>query len=110
MPPEQCLSVVVPCYNEQATIATSLRLVLESPWTGEVIVVDDGSTDGSAAIVESIRDRRVRLLRQPVNQGKGAALRRGFTAATQPYVVVHDADLEYDPQDFSVLLPPLLDG
>ncbi|MEY2403999.1 MAG: hypothetical protein QOD38_1550 [Acidimicrobiaceae bacterium] len=110
MPAERCLSVIMPCYNEQATIADSLQLVLDSPWTGEVIVVDDGSTDTSAKIVESNDDPRVRLLRQPVNQGKGAALRRGFAAATQPYVVVQDADLEYDPRDFSVLMPPLLEG
>ena len=99
----------MPCYNEQATILEALRLVLESPWTGEVVVVDDGSTDGSPDTVETITDPRVRLLRQPVNQGKGAALRRGFAAATMPYVVVQDADLEYDPRDYAVLMPPLLE-
>jgi glycosyltransferase involved in cell wall biosynthesis len=107
--PRQCLTVVMPCFNERATIAESLRLVLASPWTGEVVVVDDGSTDGSPEIVESVDDARVELLRQPFNQGKGAALRRGFAAATMPYVVVQDADLEYDPRDFSTLLPPLLE-
>jgi glycosyltransferase involved in cell wall biosynthesis len=107
--PARCLSVVMPCYNERPTIAESLRLVLASPWTGEVIVVDDGSVDGSPDIVSAIDDPRVRLLQQRVNQGKGAALRRGFAAATMPYVVVQDADLEYDPRDFSVLMPPLLE-
>jgi len=105
----QCLTVVMPCFNEQATIEESLGLVLKSPWTGEVIVVDDCSTDGSAGIVEGIDDPRLTLLRQPYNQGKGAALRRGFAAATMPYVIVQDADLEYDPTEYDVLLPPLVD-
>jgi glycosyltransferase involved in cell wall biosynthesis len=99
----------MPCFNEHATIARAIRLVLESPWVGEVIVVDDGSTDGSAEIVEGIGDPRVSLLCQSVNQGKGAALRRGFVGAAMPYVVVQDADLEYDPRDYAVLLPPLLE-
>src|SRR5207247_121666 len=97
MSPRPCLSVIVPCYNERATIAEVLRQVLASPWTGEVVVVDDGSSDGSADVVQSVTDPRVRLLRQTVNQGKGAALRRGLAVATMPYVVVQDADLEYDP-------------
>src|SRR5690349_16196490 len=100
-PAHQCLSVVVPCFNERATIADALALVLASPWTGEVIVVDDGSTDGSPDIVDGVDDDRVTLLRQPHNQGKGAALRRGFAAASMPYVVVQDADLEYDPRDYT---------
>lgn len=104
------LSVVMPCFNEEATIATTVKRVLDSPYTAEVIVVDDGSSDASASIVESLADPRVRLFRQPVNQGKGAALRRGFKEATQPYVIVQDADLEYDPSDFGELLAPLLSG
>jgi glycosyltransferase involved in cell wall biosynthesis len=100
----------MPCFNEEATIATTVKRVLDSPYTAEVIVVDDGSSDSSASIVESLADPRVRLLRQPVNQGKGAALRRGFKEATQPYVIVQDADLEYDPSDFGELLAPLLAG
>ena len=107
---ESVLSVVMPCFNEEATIATTVKRVLDSPFTAEVIVVDDGSTDGSVAIVESLDDPRVRLFRQPYNQGKGAALRRGFAEATQPYVIVQDADLEYDPADFATLLAPLLSG
>jgi glycosyltransferase involved in cell wall biosynthesis len=107
---EAVLSVVVPCFNEQATIATTLKRVLDSPYTGEVIVVDDASTDGSTGIVEALGDPRIRLLRQGVNQGKGAALRRGFAEATQPYVIVQDADLEYDPADYATLLAPLVAG
>jgi glycosyltransferase involved in cell wall biosynthesis len=107
---EAVLSVVMPCFNEAATIATTVKRVLDSPYTAEVIVVDDGSTDASVAIVESLDDPRISLFRQPYNQGKGAALRRGFAEATQPYVIVQDADLEYDPSDFPALLAPLLSG
>jgi glycosyltransferase involved in cell wall biosynthesis len=107
---EACLSVVVPCFNESATIATTLKRVLDSPYTAEVIVVDDGSSDGSPEIVEALGDARIRVLRQPVNQGKGAAIRRGFKEATQAYVLVQDADLEYDPSDYPSLVAPLLSG
>ena len=107
---DACLSVVIPCFNESATIATTLKRVLDSPYTAEVIVVDDGSTDGSPAIVDDLGDPRVRVLRQPFNQGKGAAIRRGFTDATQRYVIIQDADLEYDPSDYPELVAPLLSG
>jgi glycosyltransferase involved in cell wall biosynthesis len=107
---EACLSVVVPCFNESATIATLLKRVLDSRFTAEVIVVDDASTDDSVNLAESLGDDRVRVLRQERNQGKGAAIRRGFAEATQPFVVVQDADLEYDPADYEALLAPLLAG
>jgi len=104
------LSVVVPCYNEVATVARVLDLVRASPWVGEIIVVDDGSTDGTREVLAGLDDPMVSVLLQPQNEGKGAALRRGFAAATQPYVVVQDADLEYDPAEYGRLLAPLLDG
>jgi len=102
--------VVIPAFNEQATIHQILDRVLASPFTAEVIVIDDASTDTTAEIVRSIVDQRVRLLKQPTNQGKGAALRRGFAEATQPYVIVQDADLEYDPADYARMMEPLLQG
>lgn len=106
----QDLSVVMPCYNEERTITQAIERVLALEFVREIIVVDDGSTDNSAALVEATLDDRVRLIRQPQNQGKGAALRRGFAEATAPFVVVQDADLEYDPQDLARLLTPLRDG
>jgi glycosyltransferase involved in cell wall biosynthesis len=106
----QCLSVIVPCYNEAATVKELLAMVLDSPYVAEVIVVDDGSTDETVPIARSVSDSRMRLLEQPHNMGKGAALRRGFQEATADFVVVQDADLEYDPADFGVLLEPLLAG
>lgn len=105
----QCLSVVVPCYNESRTILELLKRVLSSPYVAEVIVVDDASTDDTARLVESVDDPRLRLLAQPKNAGKGAALRRGFCETTAEYVIVQDADLEYDPLDYAKLLQPLLD-
>ena len=108
--PVSCLSVVVPCYNEEATIVTLLTRVLQSPYVAEVLVVDDASTDDTLALARSVTDSRVRVLTQPQNTGKGAALRRGFSEATAEYVVVQDADLEYDPAEYPNLLEPLLAG
>ncbi len=105
-----CLSVVMPCYNEAPTVAAVVGRVLASPYAGEVIVVDDGSTDGTTEILDALDDSRVRVIHLPRNRGKGAALRRGFAEATRPYVVVQDADWEYDPAEYGSLLAPLLDG
>jgi glycosyltransferase involved in cell wall biosynthesis len=110
---EPCLSVVVPCYNEVGTVAHVVKRVLESPWVAEVILVDDGSTDGTRDILASLTsddDIPVRVILHPQNRGKGAALRTGFAEATAKYVIVQDADLEYDPGEFDTLLVPLIDG
>jgi len=108
MPGTPCLSVVMPCYNEESTVATVVKQVLASPYTHELLVIDDGSKDSTRDILSSIDDPRVRVLLQPYNQGKGAAIRRGFEEAQGPFVLVQDADLEYDPREYGTLLEPLL--
>jgi len=105
----RCLTVVMPCFNEIATVSTVVQEVLDSPYTAELIIVDDGSTDGTRDVLAELDDPRIRVLLQPRNQGKGAALRRGFAEATSPYVLVQDADLEYDPGEYGDLLQPLID-
>lgn len=107
---ETKISVVMPVYNEQATIKQAIAAVLACGFETELIVVDDASTDGTAALVQAYADPRVRFFRHMVNRGKGAALRLGFAAARNPIVVVQDADLEYDPRDYAALLQPLIDG
>jgi glycosyltransferase involved in cell wall biosynthesis len=108
--PRPCLSVVIPCYNERATVLDVIKRVLDSPWTAEVIVVDDGSTDGTRDLLATFEHPQVRVVMQPHNMGKGAALRTGFAAATADFVVVQDADLEYDPAEFGELMGPLVQG
>jgi len=104
------LAVVVPCYNEERTIRRLLDVLLKQEVIAEVVVVDDASTDNSAELVLSVNDPRVTLLRQPLNRGKGAAVARGFAAVRAPFVVIQDADLEYDPGELPSVLGPLLDG
>jgi glycosyltransferase involved in cell wall biosynthesis len=107
---QRCLSVVIPCYNEIGSIDEILARVLASPFTAEVIVIDDCSTDGTREHLGTLDLPKVRVLQQPRNQGKGAALRRGFAEAAGPFVIVQDADTEYSPDDWPILLQPLLDG
>jgi glycosyltransferase involved in cell wall biosynthesis len=101
--------VVIPCYNEEATIQSLINLVLDSKWVAEIIVVDDGSKDRSREILASIDNTKVRVVLHEVNKGKGAALRTGFQHATSEFVIVQDADLEYDPSEYPLVLEPLLD-
>jgi dolichol-phosphate hexosyltransferase len=106
------LSVMMPAFNEERTLEIILSHVLERPEVGEVIVVDDGSTDKTWDILTSAakRDARVRPFRQETNQGKGAALRRAVGELRLPFALVQDADLEYDPRDYPILLQPLEEG
>jgi glycosyltransferase involved in cell wall biosynthesis len=106
-PPEPSLSLVMPAFNEQATILEAVGRVLEQPFVAELIIVDDASTDGTADLIATIDDPRVIALRHSHNQGKGAALRTGFARAQAAYVGIQDADLEYHPADYARLLAPL---
>jgi glycosyltransferase involved in cell wall biosynthesis len=100
----------MPAFNEEATIRQSIDRVLAQPFVAELIVVDDASTDGTASVLQDVRDDRVQILSHSANQGKGAALRTGIQAASKDYVGIQDADLEYDPADLAKLLVPLESG
>ncbi len=105
------LSVIIPAYNESATLAEVVRRVAATPQDTEIIVVDDGSTDGTRALIRELEEQgAIRALFHERNSGKGAALRSGFAAATGDAVVVQDADLEYDPQEYGKLLAPIEAG
>ncbi|MEW5926434.1 MAG: glycosyltransferase family 2 protein [Gemmatimonadota bacterium] len=106
------LSVVIPAYNEAATVAQAVWRVRSVPVRCEVVVVDDGSTDGTRDILARLRDEGAVdvLVLHPRNRGKGAAVRTGIGHATGDLIVIQDADLEYDPHDFPRLMEPLLDG
>jgi glycosyltransferase involved in cell wall biosynthesis len=107
---EADVSVVIPVYNEEKRVRTAVERVLRLSFVKEVIVVDDGSTDNSRKVLSELSDLRLRVIECPENQGKGAALRRGFAEASSPFIAVHDADLEYDPSEIERLLVPLRDG
>jgi glycosyltransferase involved in cell wall biosynthesis len=103
------LSVVMPLYNESATLNQVLERVLQQSMVGEVILVDDGSTDGTLEIARrwEREETKIKLKTHTLNQGKGAALRTGFQEASRPYVIVQDADLEYDPGEYHKVIGPI---
>jgi len=104
------LSIVIPAYNEERFLAEVLRRVRETPYDKEIIVVDDASVDGTRNYLQSLNDRNIRVVFHEKNAGKGAAVRSGLEIATGDIIIIQDADLEYDPKDYPVLLEPILAG
>lgn len=104
------LSIIIPAYNEAATLPEVIRRVRAAPYPKEIIVVDDGSTDATPQAAKKLGGDDLRIIRFEHNQGKGAALQAGIRAAVNDIVLIQDADLEYDPKDYPDLLAPILEG
>ena len=103
------ISIVIPVYNEEKTVQEMISKVRQIPFEKEIIVVDDGSTDKTAKILHSLQGDTLILLRHERNKGKGAALRTGFSRASGDIIIIQDADLEYNPEDYQALLQPILE-
>ena len=104
-----CVSAVMPVYNEAGTVAEIVGVVLDQACVAELVIVDDASSDGTWEVLQRLdADSRVKIFRHEVNQGKGAALRTGISKATAEIVVIQDADLEYDPGEYPLLIQPIL--
>ena len=116
-PTLRCLSVIMPVYNEASTVADVMRKVLEQPQVAELIVVDDASTDGTWDVLQKLsaentphatNDSLLKTFRHDNNQGKGAALRTGITHATAQVIIIQDADFEYDPEEYPIMIAPIV--
>ena len=109
---DKCLSVIIPVFNEHSTVAEVIATVLSQPTVAELIIVNDASSDGTRDVLEGLKagDPRIRVFHHNLNQGKGAALRTGIGHATADIVIIQDADLEYDPNEYPILLGPILRG
>ena len=110
LPPGLKISVVMPVYNEQRWIKEVIRRVKAVRIPKEIVIVDDGSTDGTREILGQLADEEVRVILQPANQGKGAALREGIRHATGAIVIIQDADLEYNPAEYPRLIQPIVEN
>ncbi|MCK5323450.1 MAG: glycosyltransferase family 2 protein [Desulfobulbaceae bacterium] len=104
------LTVVIPVYNERDTIRATIKAVMAASYTKEIIIVDDCSTDGTRDVLKELNDSAIKVFYHDRNMGKGAALRTGFAGATGDIVIIQDADLEYDPDEYSIVLRPILIG
>ena len=104
------ISIVIPVYNEEKTVQEMISKVSQIPFEKEILVIDDGSTDKTAEILHSLQEGSLILLRHEQNKGKGAALRTGFSRASGEIIIIQDADLEYNPEDYPALLRPILEG
>jgi glycosyltransferase involved in cell wall biosynthesis len=103
------VTIVMPCFNEEHTIYEIIKRVLKEDCVGELIIVDDGSTDGTLRNIEKIRNKRVSVLKNKKNFGKGYSVRRGIEVAQFPIIGIQDADLEYSPKDYEKLIRPIID-
>jgi glycosyltransferase involved in cell wall biosynthesis len=108
---EKKLSVVIPVYNEEKTVKNIVQRVLERPEVGEIVIIDDASTDKTSEELKHFEgETRIKILFQEVNQGKGSAIVRGFGEVSLPYVIIQDADFEYNPDDYPAVITPLVEG
>ncbi|MDY6904269.1 MAG: glycosyltransferase family 2 protein [Thermodesulfobacteriota bacterium] len=108
--PTPTLSIIIPVYNEANTVLGVIDAVMAAPYEKEIIVVDDGSTDNTGEHLKSVPYSEVTVFRHETNRGKGAAIRTGLSHAGGEIIIIQDADLEYDPQDYTILLTPILNG
>ena len=104
------ISIVIPVYNEEKTVQEMISKVSQIPFEKEILVIDDGSTDKTPEVLRSLQGNSLILLRHEQNKGKGAALRTGFSKVTGDIILIQDADLEYNPEDYPALLQPILEG